>query len=77
MLPPLGLSLTSVTLWVERLFCLEVFSRLPPCMPAIREMIFSSSSFWEEASSDALEAPNMWRREGGGFLKALLFDVEN
>lgn len=29
MLPPLGLSLTSVTLRVDRLFCLEVFSHLP------------------------------------------------
>lgn len=29
MLPPLGLSLTSVTPRVDRLFCLEVFSHLP------------------------------------------------
>ena len=35
MLPPLGLSLTSVTLRVDRLFCLEVFE--PPASP---EMIF-------------------------------------
>lgn len=79
MLPPLGLSLTSVTLRVDRLFCLEVFSHLPACMHATPEMIPSSSSLAEEASSEALRAPNMWRggRKGGGFLKALLFDVEN
>lgn len=40
MLPPLGLSLTSVTLRLERLFCLEVLSHLPRCMPATTEMIF-------------------------------------
>lgn len=65
MLPPLGLSLTSVTLRVDRLFCLEVFSHLPPCMPATPEMISSSSSLGEEASAEALGAPNMWR--GGGW----------
>ena len=54
MLPPLGLSLTSVALRLERLFCLEVFSHLPPCMPATEEMISSSSSIREEASSEAL-----------------------
>lgn len=81
MLPPLGLSLTSVTLRVDRLFCLEVFSHLPPCMPATPEMIPSSSSLEEEASSEAPRAPNMRRGwgglMGGGFPKAPLFDVEN
>lgn len=78
MLPPLGLSLTSVTLRVDRLFCLEVFSHLPPCMSATPEMISSSSSLRKEASAEAFRAPNMWRGgRDGSFLKALLFDVEN
>lgn len=78
MLPPLGLSLTSVTLRVERLFCLEVFSRLPRCMPATPEMIFLLFLLLRGSKFRSfLEPQHMERREGGGFLKALLFDVEN
>lgn len=78
MLPPLGLSLTSVTLLVDRLFCLEVFSHLPRRMPAAPEMISSSSSLGVQKLSEPQTCGAGGGREGaGGFRKAPLFDVEN
>lgn len=70
MLPPLGLSLTSVTLRVDRLFCLEVFSHLPPCMPATPEMIFllflllRGSEFRSSRSPKHAEARGRWLSKG-------------
>lgn len=52
MLTPLGLSLTSVTLPAERLFCLNVFSGTPDTS----EMISSSASYSEEAGREPQHA---------------------